>query len=175
MVLDNTYFIIFAIVVSACLLFGLVWIGYKKKKRWIVVTGIIVSLVLFMVLTGASGKVYVFTEEEGVQTFRVLGSHTWKLRNGGEATAVYHEIVTVTIINNSDREIILEEVIYSTKGWQSTFGADEGRDNQLFIEPYSLETVSLPHNEIEYFFEDEIPETYEKYGGGSTSKYWLHD
>ncbi|HTF06451.1 MAG TPA: hypothetical protein VK826_20605 [Bacteroidia bacterium] len=168
---------VFSIAVPACLLLGLCWIGYKRSKRWIMMAGILSSALIFGFLQVCAVQVYIFSKQEGVQAFRMLGSHTWELENGRKITAEFQEIVKVVIINNSSRELALEEIIYSPSGSRpkGNFKLPDPEGDVLYIKPFSSESISLPQNKIDYFFDEDIPEEIEEYGSGRKSKYWLHE
>lgn len=168
MLIDSTFYLVFSIAVPACLLLGLCWMGYKRSKRWIMMVGILSSGLIFGLLQVCAVQVYVFSKQEGVQAFRMFGSHTWELENGKKITDEWEEIVKVVIINNSSRELALEELIYSS--WSP---GSEGE--VLYIKPFTSESISLPQNKIDYFFDEDIPEEIEEYGSGRKSKYWLHE
>lgn len=69
-----------------------------------------------------------------------------------------------TIVNDSEFELKVEEVKYST---YTMFSSD---DNIVAkINPYSVSEF----NNIDYFF-SEPPRSIRVKGGGSTTKYWLH-
>jgi hypothetical protein len=173
MLVDGTFYLVFSIALPACLLLWLCWIGYKKSKRWIMMTGVLSSGLIYGGLQVCGVQVYVFSRQEGLNTYRMIGSHTWELENGREITAEFEEIVKVVIINNSSRELTLEELVYSPSGYGLPLSDPEG--DVLYIKPFSSESISLPHNRIDYFFDEEIPEEIEEHGYGRKSKYWLHE
>jgi hypothetical protein len=174
MLINSSLYLVLSILLSAVVLAVLVWLGFRSSRRWLIALGVIVSALFFGLLQVCATQVYVYSEPEGIAKYRVIGSHEWELENGSTARAEFQEIVKVTIINNSARQLILEELVYVKGGRNHPVDGSVPETDVVCIEPYSSESISLPQNKIDYFFDDELPQSIEDFGNKSTSKYWLH-
>jgi hypothetical protein len=174
MLINSSLYLVFSILLSAIVLVVIVWLGFRSSRRWLMTLGIIASALFFGLLQVCTTQVYVYSEPEGINKYRVIGSHEWKLENGSKVRVEFQEIVKVTIINNSARQLILEELVYVKGGRNLPYDVSAPETDVLFIEPYSSESISLPQNQIDYFFDDKLPQSLEDFGRKSNSKYWLH-
>lgn len=149
-------------------------IFFKKKfnNYYGILLAIIGSAVLFPFLFTSPGKMYVITKELEVLDYRFIGSTEHAV---GSKTEVFEvDNMKVFVINNSDKQLVLEEIIYGGRlGIPGKFGLSENKIFYIF--PNTSASFSLPKQEINFFFDEEIPKEAKVYGyKGRLSKYWLH-
>jgi hypothetical protein len=161
--LYNALLILLAVSVAV----GLIVFFKKKFNNYygIILAIIVVSMLCpFLYLT--PGKMYVINKELEVEDYRFIGKTE---HNVGAKMQVFEvDRSKVFVINNSDKELALEEIIYGSR-----FSVTENKI--YFILPYTSGSFDLPGKEIDFLFNDEIPQEIEQHGSkGRVSKYWLH-
>lgn len=167
MIINSILYTSLLILLTVSLSIGII-IFFKKKLNnyYGIILAIIVSALFFPFMQLSPGKMYVITKELEVEDYRFIGSVGFSVGNKVEVFEVDRR--KIYVINNSAKELALEEIIYG-----STLGLSE---NKLFyILPNTSSSFTLPKQEIDFFFDDEIPQEIEEYGHkGRMSKYWLH-
>jgi hypothetical protein len=167
MIINSTLYTSLLTLLTASLAIGLIILFKKRfKNNYGIILAIIMSALIFPFLQLSPGKMYVITKELEVEDLRFIGSVEYQVGNKVEVFEV--DRLKIYVINNSAKELALEEIIYG-----STYGVSENKI--YYILPNTSGSFSLPKQEIEFFFNDEIPQEIEEYGRkGRTSKYWLH-
>ncbi len=172
MLINSGVYFGFAISISILLAVSIGWVAYKKLGKYGVLMGILVSAFAWGAAQTAAGHTYIVDSDDNVLDYRTFGSIDYSLENGKHISADY-DPMKVLVINNSTDELMLEELVYRTKGYQR-LNLPEPEGDILYIGPFSSETFSLPHHSIDFLPGDYIPNRIEEYGGGNNSKYWLH-
>lgn len=188
MLVNNLLYTIISIVIPIVL-----WVGLSIffKKKWNSYYGILIGLVLSGFSFGAFqtfGKIYIIDQNLNVSANRLVGSLKYEFIDGTDITL---ELSTgeTGIINNSNEQLVLEELIYGPEGYfknrpeyedivrniDSTYAENlSNSDKEIVINSLSFFTSKIEKNTINYFFDDEIPKTIEEYGSyGNVQKYWL--
>jgi hypothetical protein len=168
MLINDLLYTLLHLLLTILVAVGLI-VFFKKKfnNYYGLILAIIVSAVLYPFLDVAAGKMYVVTKEREAEVYRFIGSTEHNVGSKMQVFEVDHS--KVFVINNSDKKLALKEIIYG-----KTFGGTENKVYYIF--PYTSGGFTLPKQEIEFLFDDEIPEEIEEYGRkGRVSKYWLHE
>lgn len=155
------------ILLTVVIAVGLIILFKKKYNNYYgLLLAIIVTSFSYPFLDMGPGKMYVVTKEFEVEVYRFFGSAEHNV--GSKMQAFEVDNSKVFVINNSNKELALEEIVYG-----STYSLLENKI--YYILPYTSGSFELPKQEIEFLFDDEIPQKVEIYGmKGRVSKYWLH-
>lgn len=133
---------------------------YKGKFRYIFLIlgigfiGVRFTLTEIKVLKGEGRKIDILTFGKSIE---------YKFQSG---KTMLVPISDNTLINDTQEKLFVEEVEYSTYSSYS-----EGKKIVERIDPYSFNRLT---NSIDYYFKNP-PKTIRVKGGGTTSRYWLHN
>lgn len=166
MIVNTLLYTSLVILLAVSLSVGLIVLFKRKFNNYYgILLAIILSSLLCPFLLLSPGRMYVITKTLEVEDYRFIGSTEYPVGNKVETFEV--DRLKIYVINNSDKELALEEIIYG-----KTFSIS---DNKVYsILPNTSGSFELPKQEIDFLFDDEIPEKIEEYGKGRVSKYWLH-
>lgn len=166
MLINNTLYTILVILLTALVLVGVTWFVRKKlKNSQSFVIGFFLAGVVFVGLLFGVGRLYIIDAEESVDTYRAFGTFSFEMADGNTITATLHSD-SVMVINNSDDDFVLEELIYSN---YAGYGG-----GMYEVDAWSCRSYSLAGNRIHYFFDDEIDESISTRSNEPVSRYWLH-
>jgi len=129
--------------------------------RWhiSIAVSILITFILYLNLT----TIYVISDKT-YSTYNVVGSLKYKFKNDNEVNIKIN--TNYTIINDSERSITIESVVYSTSSY--IYDAPKRYYNVI----YSYEYSSIPRV-INYLFTNP-PESQTSTSGGTKIEYWLH-
>lgn len=189
MFINNLLYTILTILLPLLLWLGLsIFIKKKFNSYYGVFWGLILSAFGFGALQGLAGKVYVIEGNRKVSVYRTLGTFSYQFDNQTQLVDSFQRKGSPTgIINNTKDSLLLQEIIYMDKDhyknkpeWKELVGKIDSNyvashaPKSYLIPNYSYQVHWIPFQTIDFFFEDEIPETLEGYGNrGITKKYWL--
>jgi hypothetical protein len=168
MLINSTLYMVVAIALPFIIVIGGAWLLYKKLGKWGILIPILVAAFTWAASQMAATHLYIVEDCNQWSDYRVFGSLEYDLRNGKKVTIPY-EPRKVVVLNNSENELVLEELIYGA--YMEGFSAEP---EVSWIVPATFQTFELPKMQIDFFFDETIPEEIEEYGSGSKSKYWLY-
>ncbi|MFT5823250.1 MAG: uncharacterized membrane protein (DUF485 family) [Crocinitomix sp.] len=149
MLVNYTLWITLAIIGCLILIIGLALLWKKFKKKMVAggTIGFFLSFILFAVMFVMPTNVYVVDGDKEFTRYAMLGDATYTCNSGSEIK-LKGVLAECDIINDSDEGVVVEQVIY---GFALA-------DNQLIdIE----ENMHFESTSIEFFFDNEPPETIE--------------
>lgn len=168
MILSTTAFFILKITAGIALFalcFYLIKQRLEQKKKTAV--SILAGVIGFSAVQLTGSKVYLIDSDLIYEECYLMGSSKQEMGNGKTISVSPSRFDNVTIINKSRFKLVLEEIIY-TDNVNSAHS-----DGDYEVAPHSTLEVFLPHNEITYFFEQNIPDAIEVRNGSSKTQYWL--
>lgn len=140
------------------LLFAWLWKKMKKKPVAGGTIGFFVGTVPAVMMAVLPSGLYVVTGEESYSEYWVYGSATYTTQEGDEIEITSTNL-EYTVINDTDIDFVIEEVIY---------GFHIPEDEFL----YAGDDVIID-KKISYFFGDIPPDEIEVEAGKYASRYWL--
>lgn len=165
MLLGNTFYLILSVGLPMVVGLPLSWYGWKRWGKYGPLWGLLLGGFGYGAFQSTSAHLYVVVGKRELYDYRTFGTVDYRMTNGKIMTIPY-DPGKVQIINSSDGVMALEEIQYG--------GYGSGRDG-WYIDPYDTASFSLPRTQIDYFFNERIPEEVEVYGFKSAEyKYWLH-
>lgn len=166
MLIDSLLYFTLITLLTVALAIGLI-VFFKRKfnNYYGLLLAIIGAALLYPFLYLTPGKMYVINKTLEVEDYRFIGRTEHNV--GSKMQAFEMDRLKIFVINNSEKELALEEIIYGSK-----FGVTDSK--VYYILPYTSGSFELPKQEIDFLFDDEIPQEIEEYGKGRVSKYWLH-
>ena len=145
-------------------IFYLLLKAMKAGQKAGAVVGSIAGLAAAVVIFVFAGRVIVVKGVDDAGTYLVYGTPTYEFSNGFKLNLTV-KALDAYVINDSDLELVLEKVIYST----SSFGGEDYYD--VLCQPMSI--THMPGTSVDYFFKDTPPDEIETSGSSTVTKYWL--
>jgi hypothetical protein len=136
----------------------------KAGQKAGAIVGSIAGLAAAVVIFVFAGRVIIVKGVDDAGTYLVYGTPTYEFSNGFKLNLTV-KALDAYVINDSDLELVLEKVIYST----SSFGGENYYD--VLCDPMSI--THMPSTSVDYFFNDTPPDEIETSGSSSVTKYWL--
>lgn len=165
MLINSTFYLVVTTAVPAVLGIGIAWQAWKKQNKRRMLVAILAGGFAWGGFQAMAGRLYIADEVNDVSDYRTLGSVNFAMANGKNVIIPYSPR-KVQVLNNSAGGIVLEEIKY---GSFSPLGPKIS-----FIAPYDTATFDLRRIQIDFFFDDKIPNEIEVYGSQDESRYWLH-
>lgn len=168
MLISNTLYMTVAIGVPVAIAVGLGFYLHRRFGKYGGVGAILLGAVLWSVSQTFTSRIYIVEDCNNVRDCRMLGSLEYDLSDGTTINVPY-EPRKVVVLNNSDNMLFLEEIKYG----EYSFGEPE---DPVYWEIYahSYETFEITQRQIDFFFDQHIPEEIEVRGSESTFRYWLY-
>jgi hypothetical protein len=166
MLISMTLGVILAIIVGliTAAIFYYLLKTLKAGQKAGVITGLIFGLIAGVMLVMMAGRVIVVKSQEDTGTYLVYGSPTYEFSNGYKLNLTMESLDSY-VINDSDLELVMEEVVYSTYG----LGSDS---YDILIKPMSI--TKMNNISVDYYFSDIPPDEIEiSEGSSSASRFWL--
>ena len=153
--------IVLIIIIALAIIAVLAWL-WKKMKKNPVAGGTIGFFIAVVVATGffvIPSRAYVVTGNKQYSHYLVYSTSEYTTKNGNKIPIDTPQ-TKCTLINDTDQSLVIEEVIYGF-----------GFPDNIVVEPHTH--IVLDHSKIDYFFDEEPPNSIETKSSGSVSRLWL--
>lgn len=164
MIISLTMGIVLAVVIGLGLIALFYFLMRKKAQKAGVIIGIILGLIAGVAFIMMAGRITVVQGQEDCGTYLVYGSPTYEFSDG---TPLKLDMGSNEgyIINDSEMELVLEKVIYTTSYYSDSY-------YDILVKPMSV--TPMPGFKVNYYFDDIPPDEIEvSESSGDVSKYWL--
>jgi uncharacterized membrane protein (DUF485 family) len=149
MLVNYTLWITLAVISCLLLIFGLALLWKKMKKKPVAggTIGFFLAFILFAVMYVMPTNVYVVKGDKEYSKYALLGDGSYTTTSGSEIQ-LKGVLAECDLINDTNEGVVVEQVIYGF-----------ALANNKLIEPG--EVMRFESTSIEYFFDNEPPETIE--------------